>query len=215
MGELFARVIPLAIGGAISPAILTFQLVVLGGRTAPVRRAWALAAGYALVLLVEAAFGFALASRTGGSDTPDHTVGVLKLCAAGLLVAIGIRSIVHTSKPKAHTESGDPHLVRYAGIGIALMVTNFTTVALFLPAVHQIGISDAGTAAQAIAFGLVLLISLMPVYVPPLAATVLGDPALRTMRRLDDFLARHSRAIGAIVCFGFAVLLGLEGFAEL
>ena len=143
MGELLARVVPLAIGGAVSPAILTFQLVVLGGRVAPVRRAWALALGYALVLLAEAAAVLAFAAKTGGSDTPSDTVGILKLCAAGLLVVIGIRSILHTPKPKDHVESTDPHLVRYVGIGVALMVTNFTTVALFLPAVHEIGISDA------------------------------------------------------------------------
>ena len=44
MGSLFATVIPLALGAALSPAVLTVQLVTLTGRVAPVRRAWVLAA---------------------------------------------------------------------------------------------------------------------------------------------------------------------------
>ena len=58
------------------------------------------------------------------------------------------------------------------------------------------------------------MITLMPVYLPPLAGTLIGAPAMRTMRRLDEFLARHSRAIAAIVCFGFAILLGIDGIEE-
>ena len=59
MGNLVVAVLPLALGAAVSPTLLALQLLVLSGGGHRLARAWALAAGSALVL-----FGVILIGRT-------------------------------------------------------------------------------------------------------------------------------------------------------
>jgi hypothetical protein len=92
VGELLGIVIPLAAGAAISPAVLTIQLVTLSRKTAPLARGWAIAFGYAAVLVVETVLAFALAAGTGGSDTPSKTEAAIKLGAAVVLALLGLRA---------------------------------------------------------------------------------------------------------------------------
>jgi len=53
----------------------------------------------------------------------------------------------------------------------------------------------------------VIAITLAPAVVPPLAVTLLGDRARGALDALSAFCGRHSRAINASVCFGFAIFL--------
>lgn len=206
MDELLGIVVPLAAGAAISPTTLALQLFVLSRKTAPLARAWAIAAGYALVLLVEMAIAFAFAaSAPGGSSKPEAW---LKLgCAVGLAL-LGVAALLRPPKPRrARPETGAPALGRYLLIGIVLMATNVTTVALYLPAMHHVGVSDVGPLAKALAAAIVLAITLIPAAVPPLAMTLAGDRAREALDRLSDFCSRHSQAIDVGVCFGFAIFL--------
>lgn len=49
MGHLLGIVLPLALGAALTPTIVAVQLVTLTAPTAPLRRAWTLAAGCGVV----------------------------------------------------------------------------------------------------------------------------------------------------------------------
>ena len=51
MGKTLAIVLPLALGAAVSPTLLTLQLLILAGVRDQKRRAWAMALGCAVVLL--------------------------------------------------------------------------------------------------------------------------------------------------------------------
>jgi hypothetical protein len=207
VGELLGIVVPLAAGAAISPTTLALQLFVLSRKTAPLARAWAIAAGYALVLLVEMGIAFVFAA-SGPSSSTSKPEAWLKLgCAAGLAF-LGILALLRPPKPrKARPESDRPALGRYLAIGIVLMATNVTTVALYLPAMHHVGVADVGPLAKALAAVVVLTITLIPAVAPPLAMTFAGDKAREALDRLSDFCSRHSQAINVSVCFGFAVFL--------
>ena len=75
MGELLGIVIPLAAGAAISPAVLTLQLITLSRKTAPLARGWAIAAGYVAVLGAER-------SRTRASRSPKARASAAICCWA-------------------------------------------------------------------------------------------------------------------------------------
>jgi len=47
-------------------------------------------------------------------------------------------------------------------LGAGLMATNFSSLVLYFPAMHAIGISDASTGARVLAFLLVFSIALSP-----------------------------------------------------
>ena len=55
---------------------------------------------------------------------------------------------------------------------------------------------------------------MIPAVLPPLAVSLVGEPAQRVLARLNAWLIRHSRAVGAIVCFGFAILLAVQGIEQ-
>lgn len=79
MGSLLSQVLPLAAGAAISPAILTLQLLTLAKGGAALKRAWFIAAGAALVLGIEAVLALSLAQSTGGSGTTPDWKSAVKL----------------------------------------------------------------------------------------------------------------------------------------
>jgi Sap, sulfolipid-1-addressing protein len=208
VGELLGTVLPLAAGAAISPAVLTVQLLTLSRKVAPLARGWATAAGYVLVLAGETVVALLLAAGTGGSDTPDETTAAIKLAAAVLLLAVGVRALRAPPKPdKAEPDSVEPRVGRYMLIGAALMITNITTTLLFVPAIHDVGVSDVDTAEKALAIALVLAITAIAAVVPPLAVTLLGHRADAPLAALNGFTTRHRRAINAGICFLFAAFL--------
>jgi len=205
--EHLGIVVPLAAGAAISPTTLALQLFVLSRKTAPLARAWAIAAGYTVVLLAMMAIAFAFAASTGSGSQSKPEAWLKLACAVGL-AALGVLALRRPPKHRREDpEGGDPKLGRFFAIGVALMATNLTTAALYLPAMHDVGDAGASVAAVALAALVVIAITLIPAVAPPLAVTLLGDRARSALDALSAFCARHSRAINASVCFGFAIFL--------
>jgi hypothetical protein len=216
VGGLLGIVVPLAAGAAISPTVLTLQLLTLSRKVAPLARGWAIAAGYVAVLAVETAVALLLAVGTGGSDTPDETTAAIKLAAAILLLAIGLRTLRKPPQPpEPEPDSPEPRIGRYLLLGGALMISNVTTTVLFIPAIHDVGVSDVETADQALAIALVIAITAIPAFAPPLAVSLLGARADALLARLNDFTTRHRRGINAGICFMFAAFLAAVSLPDL
>ena len=95
------------------------------------------------------------------------------------------------------------------------MLTNLTTLALFLPAVHLIGASDVAIEGRRLRSRSSPRSRCSPRCARRLRSTLVGEPAQRVLARMNAWLVRHSRAVGAIVCFGFAVLLAVQGIEQL
>ena len=214
MGHLLGIVLPLALGAAVSPTVVALQLVVLSGRQAPLWRAWAVAAGCTLVLVVFAMIALLVAGAASRSHKSDAGA-IVKLVAAVLLVALGVRALTRPARaPKPPHEMAHP--IRGAlMLGIALMLTNFSSLVLFFPAMHEIGISRVSFADKALATVVLFAITLLPAYGPPLAVTLLGSRATPLLERLNRFFTLHRQAISAGLCFVFAALLTAAGVRTL
>lgn len=212
--SLLAIVVPLALGAAVSPTIIAAQLVSLTAPARPLARAWALAAGCVLVLLVVCGLALVLAAGSGGSGSPSRAGGIVKLVAAALLVALGVHTLRRrgTQKPSA-PKHHDQHvrLSRSFALGCGLMATNFSSILLVFPAMHEIGTNDASDSARIVAFLLLVTIALVPAYAPPLVVTLMGERARRPLDALSRFFSAHRQAIGATLCYAFAVLLAAAG----
>ena len=87
------------------------------------------------------------------------------------------------------------------------MITNVTTTVLFLPAMHDVGVSDVGVAGRTIAVASIVALTAIPAFGPPLAVTLLGDRAHAALGALNGVTTRHRRGINAGICFGFAAFL--------
>lgn len=210
MGHLLGIVLPLAVGAALTPTIVGVQIVTLSAPQAPLTRAWFLAAGCGVVLLLESALALALAGGTGWSDGSETPGAVVKLVAAALLVLLGARQLHKRGKGEraaSPRRADGPRLGRAFAVGAGLMATNFSSLILYFPAVHEIGSSDAGTTAQLVAIVLLFAITMLPAVGPPLVVGLLGERARPPLERLNRIFTEHRDAIGAAVCFGFAALL--------
>jgi len=218
VGSLLAIVLPLALGAAASPAIIGVQLVTVSGRVRPLQRSWALAAGCAVVLLLVSALALVVAGISNALEDPSPTGGVVKLVAAVLLTGLGVQAVRRRGEPHpaGPREGGDePHLRRTFAVGAGLMATNFSSLVLYFPAMHAIGISEASTGARVVAFVLVFSIALIPAWGPPLLVWALGERARGPLDRMGRFFTAHRPAIAATLCFAFAVLLAVVGTNEL
>jgi Sap, sulfolipid-1-addressing protein len=210
VGHLLGIVLPLALGAALTPTIVGVQVVTLSARQAPLKRAWMLAAGCGLVLVIESGLALALAGRTGWSDGSSTPGAIVKLVAAALLVLLGLHQLSKRRRGEDAApapQADEPRLGRAFALGAGLMATNFSSLVLYFPAVHEIGSSDAGMGAQVVAFVLLFSITMLPAVGPPLVVGVLGERARPPLERLNRVFTEHRDQIGAVVCFGFAALL--------
>jgi hypothetical protein len=95
------------------------------------------------------------------------------------------------------------------------MVVNFSTLLLFLPALHEITRSSADLVARGLAFALLFVITLLPVLVPVGLVTILGERADPALEATHAFVNRHARQIGIVIEGAFALYLVWKGFGEL
>jgi hypothetical protein len=222
MAALLVSVLPLAIGAAISPTLLALQLLVLTGATKPITRAWALAAGAALVLALFSVLGLTVLSHLHPAEHDHHSWrgAVIMFAAAGLLAGLAVRSLLRppTSAEQHSTRTagrlGTAPTPWFVGAGAIGMVFNFSTLVLYLPALHEIDRSSAGLVGRSIAFVVLFVITLFPVLVPVVTVSVLGDRAQPALQATHRFVNRHSRQIGIVIEVVFAVYLVVRGLGE-
>ena len=152
----------------------------------------------------------------GGSDTEPEWTAVVRLVAAAGLAVAGVAALTRPPSDRTPKQLAldKPALAVFFGVGAVVMLTNLTTLALFLPAVHLIASSEVEIEGRVLAFAIVAAITLIPAIAPPLAVTVVGEPAQRLLGRTNAWLVRHSRPVTAAVCFGFAVLLAVQGIEQ-
>lgn len=205
----WALVVPLALGAAVSPAMITLQLLILSSGAKSVSRAWGFALG---MLLTIAAFIVLVATvargLTLGGASQSVTERVVKLLAAALLVLLGIRALRRpagsgaTQRVKNMTAK-DPWSA-FVLLGFVSMWLNLSSLVLMLPAVHVSVTAGTDVEAQLL---FIALCAVAPGLLPVLAATLLGKRADSVLGTLNRFTTDHANQINAGICFLFSALL--------
>ena len=215
VGELVAKVLPLAIGAAISPTILIVVLLVLGGPVHPRARGVAYTAGAITVLLVLTAISLTFLRRSVvGKGPADPIYGWMDIGFAVLIFLIGLRELLTAPKPKQPPGNGADaaaHLGRFYVIGLVMMLTNFSTLVLYVPAMKEVAIADVGMGGKVAVTVLVLAIASALAWVPVLLDIVAPRAAARVLNPLNAFMTRHQKSVTVVVCFAFTVFLMAKG----
>lgn len=176
-----------------------------------------------MVLAAYSVLGVTVLNRVHPAASTHHAVrdAVIDFGAAALLALLALRSIVrrptsaeqHERRTASHLDDASP--VFFLGVGAVGMLANFSTLVLYLPALHEIARSTVSTAGRALVFVVLYVITLLPVLVPVASVTVLGhraDPALDLAHR---FVGRNMRRIGITVEIVFAAYLTWKGIRTL
>lgn len=210
MVAAWGLVVPLALGAAVSPALLTLQLLILSGPKHQVTRAWAYTAGVTITVLLfialVATVGRGLVLASGNEDLVTRLV---KLAAAAALAFLGVHTLRRGPRAdQGHRRLADAPTVAFIPVGFGAMWLNLSSLVLMLPAVH-VAVNSAAPPGQLTAMlVLVAVCAVAPALVPALTVTLLGKKRSAPMlHRLNGFTQEHSAQINAGICFLFAVLL--------
>lgn len=213
MGSLLSRVVPLALGAAISPVLFLLQLNALTGPR-PIARGSALAAGAAVVLIVASTIGV-LVGDTGFS-TRDTLQAIINIAFGALLIAVGLRALLRPPKPKAtEPDPKPPTLGRSFAAGAGGMASNVTTFALYIPALALIAGSGLPLGQQGIAALIILLITLMVAWVPLVLAAAVPGASTRLLPWLGHWMTANNRWIQVVLGLGFGIWLVAKGVRAL
>jgi Na+/melibiose symporter-like transporter len=213
VNQVLPLVLPLSLGAAVSPTLLTIVLLILAGKVDRKPRAWAFTAGVALVSAVAIAlFATVWANVQLGSSHPSTSSRIVHGVLAAALLALGVHALVrrepngpHPSRAKQRMADARPRL--FLGIGAVAMASNFSSLVLMVAATHQIT-KDLHGDEQLTPLAFLFLCAVAPVLIPTLATTLMGSRADPALDRLNRFTTDHSRQINAGICFLFAVILG-------
>lgn len=217
--ELLLQELPLAVGAAVSPLVLILQLMLMARPGARLASSWAFVAGNLLVLLgwtvVGRSLGHHLSPRQAGSDP---VAAHLEIVLALVLLSLALRAMRTplAAVPQEPVRPPGRHpLLGAFGLGLGSMAANVTSFVLFLPAAQEVGRSGLRPGQEGLALGLLVLITLVPAWVPPALVMATGSRGRAQLQRLNGFVAGHRRGINAAVALFFALLLGSRGFSSL
>jgi hypothetical protein len=221
VGELLSHVLPLAVGAAISPTVLAVALLILSSPRRPVARGVAFVAGVAVVLVGLSVVGLRLPQHVGRPSplrlevtrTIDLVVGVLLLilAAATLLRMLTRDQAAPSADDTAASTAGHDGLGSAALLGAAMMISNFSTILLYLPAMHEIVRAHASDADKAVTLVIVVLITSLPATLPLLVRVVAPGPAERSFAAMHAWVARHSAQVALAVGLVFGLWLVWKG----
>jgi hypothetical protein len=208
---LLPRILPIALGAAISPVVLIVNVLLLSSSSRPIARSAWYSIGCAIIIV---AFGIAGVTVIAGVSTAPTTVAaVIHLAVGTASAAFAIRALVRGPNPPPKKEDvapehkRDQEAWRFVFAGLGAMGINMTTLVLYLSLDAEIVRSQVSTVDDAVALAIADVIILLPAWLP-LALTIFAPRfAHRVFGPLNDFLTRHKWAIEIIVPGGFAIYL--------
>jgi hypothetical protein len=213
-------ILPLGLGGAVSPVLLTEQTLLLAGPDG--RRAGAHFAGgvvltlvlvVGVVLLFGAAVSLPSAPRLDASL--DLALGVVLIAFAGIAELWGRRRSARGGHAGEERPS-DSHRFRAAfPFGVFSMATNFTTLALIVPAAKEISSADLDVPEKAALAGLLVALASSPAWVPVVLLRVAPGPGRRVLDAAGTLVARYGRAAVIVLLAAAGIFLAARGLIRL
>ena len=126
----------------VSPTLFALEVLVLSGHRHPVGRGWAVAGGSAVMLLLYTVLGLTLLEHVAyhrGHSATDATIDLAAALLLGLSAvrALSPRPTVAENHSLKATRMRTSRPVAFWGLGALAMLVNFSTLVLYLAALHQ------------------------------------------------------------------------------
>jgi Sap, sulfolipid-1-addressing protein len=215
MSNLLPQLTFLAVGGAIAPPLLLLTILFLGSRR-PLPNATALALGYFATC---AAIGIAGLTLFGeAADTVSMVGRVISATVGGLLIVLGLRSLLNAPDPDAppprwmgSISSMSP--AKAFGFGMALFPVQIKNLAIFVACVNLIAAASLSPQGSTVALGLVLLIFAIPVLVLIGLYAAVPQRSSDMLGSLRAWMEKNNRAITVVLGFVFGAFFLVRGFS--
>jgi hypothetical protein len=214
---VYSRVLPLAFGAAISPTILATAVLVLASPHRAVLRGALYTLGTLVVLVAWTALGLTVLAGVHDHISPTQRAvsGAVDATIGLVLVVFGIRQLLLPPRPSTHERSGADGLAAVFALGVVMMLTNFTSLMLYLPAMKDIARFPDPTSDKIVVTAVAIFVTSLAATLPLALRVVAPGPATTILGDVNRFVTRHQRAIVVIVAFAFGAYLMTRGLHDL
>lgn len=211
-------ILPFALAGALSPVMLTQQTLLLTTRQGLRAAAhYALGAALVLFLFVLSLIFFGQVISLPHEPTLSRQADII--LGLGLVLLAAILLITARRRPEPEAERASPRPRSFSpisslGFGSFSMATNFTTLALMLPAAKLIATADHRILERLMLASVLIIIATTPAWLPPTLARLAPGQANPFLARLGNLIQRYGLkiVIGALFLLGlFLLAKGLSG----
>ena len=219
MGQLFARLLPLAVATAISPGVLAVSLVLLGGKINPRLADVSLLSGGIVAALVATLVGLLIGGHATAVAGPKINP-VIDLVVGVLLLLVAIAGLVmrpaHSGGLLARLDARPRRrqLAVCFAAGLLAIAANPSTVIPLVAAIRLVGKAALGWEITTLALGLVWVLVLLPILLP--LVLYVADPAAaaRILTPISAAATKYGPYLGAAICTVIGIVLlhdGLKG----
>jgi hypothetical protein len=221
MFAALALVLPLGLGGAVSPVMLTEQTVLLagpGGARAGARFANGAILVLTLIVIAIVLFGRAISLPTEPrlDATLDLVLGAILLVAAIVVFALGRRRRVPGARTGEHGRAGVSREDRAAlPFGAFAMATNFTTLALITPAAKEVSSAGVGVAGRMVLVALLVGLASAPAWAPVVLTLIAPGTSQRALAAFGQQITRHKRAASIVLLVAAGLFFVGRGIVRL
>jgi hypothetical protein len=223
MDSGYVAAIPLALGAAVSPGLLAIVLLILSSGTRPMARAWMYLLGVVTVIVAASLVGLvtlrALVAAVGAPPTSWSVA--IKAGLAFTILVLGLQYLRRTRErpPDEHPWLQDrlrtASVPVFYALGIATMLTNWSTILLYLSALEVVRVTAANPGTALLVSAVVLLITIGPLLLPVVAVSLAGHRSDRLLATLGRFADRHADHIIAGIYFVIAALVAGSAVSDL
>lgn len=222
MWNLLLTVLPLGLAAAITPTLFALQVLVVSG---PKWKARAIAVAGGTGAVFVGLFGLIL---VGFSQLPDAGSGTttsieywIELVCGLVLVPTAIwlmrphpRADAELEKKvEGYANHASPWV--FAGLAAYMTVTDFSSLVLVVPALHDVTASSAAVIGKALVVAFLLGAVMLPVWSPPVAVRLLGDAGVRILHKVYGVLMGHQVEVMGAVAGVVGVVLALRSYQGL
>lgn len=214
---VFLQILPLLLGAAISPVATTGMITVLAaGKPHSIKKGQVYLLGTAIPLLVIGIPGIFLLSRIDMVPKNNAVDSWIDLVAGVILLGLAVRLVFSPKKAASknnhhkihHTQS----LNKVLALGTALMITNFSTLVLFTPAIKDIASSSVDTVQKITLLAISILITLSMIFTPLLIYIATPKKSEDILNSLKNFINKYMREITLSLLLVFGIYLLIKGF---
>jgi len=222
MGHLLVTVLPLGLAAAVTPTLFALQVLVVSGPSWQ-RRALAVMAGSGAVFVI--VFAVILA---GLSQLPDAGTGKASRAEYWIEFICGVVLLplaVWMLRPHPNADAKLEKKVRgyanhaspwvFAGLAAYMSVTDFSSLVLVVPALHDITSSAVPVLGKAGVVLILFMLVMFPIWSPPLAVRVTGERGVRMLNRVYDALMDHQIQVMGGVAAVLGLVLAYRGYQGL
>lgn len=217
MYVVFLQILPLLLGAAISPVATTGMISVLATSTSkPRSKGLIYLLGTTIPLLVIGIPGIFLFAKIDIIPKNASITSWIDLLAGVILLGLAVHLIL---KPKQKTTKSAKPDIKHAqnfgkivALGTALMITNFSTLILFVPAIKDIADSSIDSVEKLVLLFISIFITLLMIVSPLVIYILLPNKSEKILSSLKSTINKHMREITLSLLIVFGIYLLIRGF---